>query len=122
MQVKREHGEAKDPFDQAEYEQLRKHYFEPVVVRNEGLPNGVRLRKQTKPPRIQGKSRGFEQLRKHIKTLEKQKDHREFFRLLCDLKQWEIAPQSLGGKALKRTPPMQSQAELAKMQAKMAQL
>jgi hypothetical protein len=99
MQVKREHGAAQEPFDQAEYERLRKHYFEPVVVRDEELPNGVRLRKQTKPPRIQGKSRGFEQLRKHIKVLEKRKDHREIFRLLCDLKQWETTPPSLGGKA-----------------------
>jgi hypothetical protein len=99
MQVKREHGAAKEPFDQAEYERLRKHYFEPVVVRDEELPNGVRLRKQTKQPRIQGKSRGFEQLRKRINVLEKQKDHREFFRLLCALKQWEITPPSLGGTA-----------------------
>jgi hypothetical protein len=99
MQAKREHGAAQEPFDQAEYERLRTHYFEPVVVRDEELPNGVRLRKQTKPPRIQGKSRWFEQLRKHIKVLEKRTDHREISRLLCDLKQWEITPPSFGGKA-----------------------
>ena len=61
----------KPEFDQADYDELRKHYFERVVQHNVELPGGRVLRKQTSPPRIEQDSRGFRELRKTIKGLEK---------------------------------------------------
>ena len=49
--LKRE-GTGNDAFDQREYDDLRIHYFEPVVQHNVRLPGGRVLRKQTSPPRI----------------------------------------------------------------------
>jgi hypothetical protein len=102
MQVKQEHGDTPGlalVFNQEEYDRLWVHYYEPVVVKHAELPGGTRLRRQTKPPRINGKSRGFKELRKHITVLKQRKNHREIFRLLCALRQWEIHPSCLGGAA-----------------------
>jgi Leucine-rich repeat (LRR) protein len=101
LAVKREHHEATEPiFNQAEYDMLRKHYFGSVEVFNVELPGGRTLRKQTKPPRIEQKSRGFKALRKRIKSLEKQNDHMSIVRLLRQLQQWEMCPPSLSGGVL----------------------
>ena len=35
-----------------DYEQLRQHYLEPVVLHNAELPNGMELRQQKRMPRI----------------------------------------------------------------------
>jgi hypothetical protein len=87
LQVKREHDEAIEPFDQAEYQRLETRYFKPVVEYNVELPGGTRLRRQTKPARIDGKSRGYKELRKHIAGLKKRNDHWGIFRKLRDLEQ-----------------------------------
>jgi hypothetical protein len=101
MQVKLEQDDLALPFnpENPEYLALQKHYYEPVVVNNAELPGGTRLRRQIKPPRIEGDSRGFKELRKHITVLKQRDDHREIFRLLCALRQWEINPPYLGGAA-----------------------
>ena len=86
---------------------------------NVELPGGTRLRRQTKPASVDGKSHGYKELRKHIAGLKKRNDHWGIFRKLRDLEQWEVTPPSLGGKAVKRTLAMHW---LAKNQTKMAQL
>lgn len=87
----------KPEFDQADYDELRKHYFERVVQHNVELPGGRVLRKQTSPPRIEQDSRGFRELRKTIKGLEKDKDHNQIYSLLRELRTWEERPPTLGG-------------------------
>ena len=59
-----------DRFEEEEYATLRRHYFEPVVVENAELAGGRRLRRQTRPPRIEGASPGFRALRVEIAALE----------------------------------------------------
>ena len=97
--LKRE-GTGNDAFDQREYDELRIHYFEPVVQHNVRLPGGRVLRKQTSPPRIDQKGRGYDALRKQIAELEKKKDKIGVWHLLRQLRAWEMRPPSLGGTAL----------------------
>ena len=80
-----------------EYGELRKHFFDPVVVHDPELPNGQQLRRQVRPPRIEQASVGFRALRARIKALERRGAHGEIHRLLKELRQWEIRPPSLGG-------------------------
>ena len=80
-----------------EYGELRKHFFDPVVVHNPELPNGQQLRRQVRPPRIEQASVGFRALRARIKALQRRAAHGEIHRLLKELRQWEIRPPSLGG-------------------------
>jgi hypothetical protein len=89
MQVKQEHGDTPGTalFCQEEYDRLWVHYYEPVVVKHAELPGGGRLRRQTKPPRTDGKSRGFTELRKHVKVLKGRNEHLQILRLLRDLEQ-----------------------------------
>ena len=54
----------KAEFDQADYDALLKHYYEPIVQHNVELPGGRTLRRQTSPPRIEQDSPGFKALRK----------------------------------------------------------
>ena len=97
--LKRE-GTGNDAFDQREYDELRIHYFEPVVQHNVRLPGGRVLRKQTSPPRIDQKGRGYDALRKQIAELEKKKDKIGVWHLLRQLRAWEMRPPSLGGAAI----------------------
>ena len=87
-------------FDEREYCELRKHYFDPVVQHNVKLPGGRTLRKTTSPPRIEQKGRGYDALRKEIAELDKKKDVVAVWHLLRQLRAWEMRPPSLGGAAL----------------------
>ena len=87
-------------FDEKEYCELRKHYFDPVVQHNVKLPGGRTLRKTTSPPRIKQKGRGYDALRKEIAELDKKKDVVAVWHLLRQLRAWETRPPSLGGAAL----------------------
>ena len=87
-------------FDDAGYAadnaELRAYYFEKVVTRNEQLPNGQTLRRQTKPARIEEDSPGYKFLRKRIKQAEKDGDRgaRQIYRWLCQLRGYH---QQCGG-------------------------
>lgn len=84
-------------FDEQEYNELRKHYMEPVVTSNAELAMGQRLRRQTRPPRIEQNGRGWKKLRKRLKALEKAQDYQEIYRLLRQLRELELCPPGLGG-------------------------
>ena len=84
-------------FNQADYNTLRAHYFDPVVVKNVELPGGRTLREQKRPPRIEQDSDGFKKLRGTLKVLREQGDDGRIYQLLRQLRDWEIRPQSLGG-------------------------
>lgn len=84
-------------FDEEEYVTLRRHYMEPVVTANAELAMGQRLRRQTRPPRIQQEGPGWRDLRKRIRQLEKQGAREEIFSLLHELREWELRPPALGG-------------------------
>ena len=84
-------------FNQADYDTLRAHYFDPVVVKNVELPGGRTLREQKRPPRIEQDSDGFKKLRGTLKVLREQGDDGRIYQLLRQLRDWEIRPQSLGG-------------------------
>ena len=83
--------------DEADYQNLRRHYFDRVVVRNVELPGGRVLREQSRPPRIEQTTPGFVKLRARVRALEKVGDHDEVYRLLRQLREWERRPPSLGG-------------------------
>ena len=100
MAALKQEGTGNVAFDQREYDELRIHYFEPVVQHNVQLPGGRVLRKQTSPPRIDQKGRGYDALRKQIAELEKKKDKVGVWHLLRQLRAWEMRPPSLGGTAL----------------------
>ena len=86
-----------DRFDEEEYATLRRHYFDPVVVENVQLAGGRVLRRQTRPPRIEGASPGFHALCGQICALEKAGEHARIWHLLRQLRAWEERPPSLGG-------------------------
>ena len=84
-------------FDEEEYAELMRHYLEPVVVQNAELAMGQRLRRQTRPPRIQQAGPGWLELRKRVEALRKQGAHEEIHRLLLQLREWELRPPGFGG-------------------------
>lgn len=84
-------------FDQEDYTGLWHHYMDPVVVKNAELAMGQRLRKQTRPARIENHGRGWAELRKQLKLLQRQQAHGDIYRLLRQLRDWEICPPGLGG-------------------------
>ena len=51
-------------FDEEEYTELRRHYMEPIVTSNAELAMGQRLRRQTRPARIEQNGPGWRELRK----------------------------------------------------------
>jgi len=85
-------------FDEEEYTELRRHYMEPVVTSNAELAMGQRLRRQTRPPRIEQNGPGWQALRKRVKALEQAQGHQEIYRLLRQLRDWELCPPGLGGR------------------------
>ena len=85
-------------FNEKEYAELRRHYMEPVVTSNAELAMCQRLRRQTRPPRIEQDGPGWRELRKRVRTLEKVQAHEEIHRLLKQLRDWELCPPSLGGR------------------------
>ena len=83
--------------NEADFADLRRHYFDPIVLCNVELPGGRVLREQTRPPRIDQQTPGFRALKACVRVLEKAGDRDEVFRLLRQLRDWERRPPSLGG-------------------------
>ena len=92
--------EADAAFDSAELEELRRHYYDPVVVENAKLPGGRVIRRQTRPPRIKRVGCGYDALRERIAELEKKGDDAAVYNLLRQLRAFELRPPSLGGAEL----------------------
>ena len=78
-------------FDQQDYNMLRTHYFEPKVRKNEEIPNGMQLRKRHAPAAIDGKTRGYKELKQQIQKLEINNDDKGIYRLLKELRRFEVS-------------------------------
>jgi hypothetical protein len=78
------------PFDKEMYALLRKRFLEKRVYKNEELPMGRVLGRKVFPPLIDTDQPGFKNLKSKIKELEKTKSHAEIFRLLEQLRDWQV--------------------------------
>jgi hypothetical protein len=96
----RTHGEvaeAETVLDPGDYEELQKRYLLPRERKDEELPGSMRLHRQQKPPLIDVMCRwsdGYKKLKKQIQTLQKKKKHTEIYRLLRQLRDYEIHNQA----------------------------
>lgn len=77
-------------FDEIQYRQLRKRFLESRVDLNEELPSGQRLRKKNYSALIDRDLPGFRTLKVKINQLERFDNHEEIYRLLLQLKDWQI--------------------------------
>ncbi len=79
-------------FDEKDFEVLRQRYLLPRIQLNTELPTGMTLRRTCKPRLIDLKTPGFQRLRVRIDELTKQNDRGEVYRLLCQVRSYEIDP------------------------------
>lgn len=79
--------------DEDEYAKLRERYLMPRVREKVELPGGRILRRQTKGRIIDQNTKGFRLLKSKVDTLLRKGDHSEVYRLLCQLKNWEMNPR-----------------------------
>lgn len=70
------HQEESPPFDEGEYQAVRKRYLEKGVRPEAELRGGMVLKRQTKPPLIDLPMDGYRRLKKEIKRLEGKKGRR----------------------------------------------
>ena len=80
-----------DAFDQQDYNMLRTHYFESKVRKNEEIPNGMQLRKRHAPATMDGKMRGYKELKQQIQKLEINNNDKGIYRLLKELRRFEVS-------------------------------
>ena len=76
-----------DVFDQQDYKKLRDHYLEPRQRRTEGTRS---LRTRYTSARIDGKTAGYEELKRQIQKLENDNDDKGIYRLLKGLRRFEV--------------------------------
>ena len=85
------------PFNADDYESLLLRYTRPRIRENEALPEGMELRRQTAPTIIDQPP--YAKLKKTIARLKRSGNDEEVYRLLCELREWEIhggrIPQSM---------------------------
>ena len=62
-----------DEIDQQDYNILRTHYLKPKVRQNEEIPSGIQLRRRYAPAVIDGKTEGYKELKRQIKTRKRQR-------------------------------------------------
>ncbi|KAL7552079.1 hypothetical protein ACHAWF_015295 [Thalassiosira exigua] len=79
-------------YDQDDYATLRERYLTPRVREKAELASGITLRRQTKGRMIDQPSVGFRLLRTKVDFLLRKGDHPEVYRLLCQLRNWEMDP------------------------------
>lgn len=79
-------------FDEQDFEVLRQRYLLPRIQLNTELPTGMTLRRTCKPRLIDLKTPGFQRLRVRIDELTKQNDTLGVYRLLCQVRNYEIDP------------------------------
>ena len=78
--------------DEEDFEQLRQRYLLPRIQLRSELPTGMTLRRTCKPRLIDLKTPGFQRLRIRIDELTKKNDRLEVYRLLCQVRDYEIDP------------------------------
>ena len=83
---------SKIAFDEEDFEKLRQRYLLPRIQLNTELPTGMTLRRTFKPRLIDLKTPGFQRLRVRIDKLTKKNDWLAVYRLLCQVRRYEIDP------------------------------
>lgn len=78
--------------DEEDFEKLRQRYLLPRIQLRSELPSGITLRRTCKPRLIDLKTPGFQRLRIRIDELTKKNDRLEVYRLLCQVRNYEIDP------------------------------
>jgi hypothetical protein len=79
-------------FDEQDFEELRQRYLLPRIQLNSELPTGMTLRRTCRARLIDLKTPGFQRLRVRIDELIKKNDKLEVYRLLCQVRSYEIDP------------------------------
>jgi hypothetical protein len=79
-------------FDEEDFEELRRRYLLPRIQLNSELPTGMTLRRTCRARLIDLKTPGFQRLRVRIDELTKKNDTMEVYRLLCQVRSYEINP------------------------------
>ncbi|KAL7543162.1 hypothetical protein ACHAXR_012463, partial [Thalassiosira sp. AJA248-18] len=80
-------------YDEGDYASLHQRYLMPRIREKAELAGGITLRRQCKARVIDQKTRGFRLLKSKVDALLRKKDHGEVYRLLCQLRNWELDPQ-----------------------------
>jgi len=85
-----------ESYDEDDYKSLHQRYLMPRIREKVELPGGRMLRRQCKGRMIDQKnSKGFRLLRTKVDSLLKKNRHGEVYRLLCQLRNWELDPRRI---------------------------
>lgn len=85
-----------ESYDEDDYKSLHERYLMPRIREKVELPGGRMLRRQCKGRMIDQKnSKGFRMLRIKVDSLLKKNRHDEVYRLLCQLRNWELDPRRI---------------------------
>jgi hypothetical protein len=83
-------------FDEGDYNTLKERYLTPQIRENPELANGMMLRRQYRDRIIDKKTKGFKKLKQTIDSLLKKNKHEEVYKLLYQLREWEMQPKRNG--------------------------
>jgi len=85
-----------ESYDEDDYKSLHERYLMPRIREKVELPGGRMLRRQCKGRMIdQKKSKGYRMLRTKVDGLLKKNRHGDVYRLLCQLRNWELDPRRI---------------------------
>ena len=87
--------EFSDLFDADDYTVLSQRYLMPRIRHNPELPGGMILRRQYRKRIIDAKVPLYHKLRVKVDALLKKNKHKDVYRLLCQLRDWELDPRRL---------------------------
>ncbi|KAL3791789.1 hypothetical protein ACHAW5_009422 [Stephanodiscus triporus] len=79
--------------DGDDYAILRTRYLMPRIREKVELAGGITLRRQCRGRMIDQNTPGFRLLRSRVDALTRKRDHAEVYRLLCQLRNWELDPR-----------------------------
>ena len=82
-----------DSYDEDDYRSLHERYLMPRVREKVELPGGRTIRRQVKGRVIDQNTQGYRMLRSKVDSLLRKNNHGEVYRLLCQLRSWELDPQ-----------------------------
>eukprot|EP01082_Thalassiosira_pseudonana_P007363 g6458.t1 g6458 contig23:506490-509749(-) len=82
-------------FDENDYRDLHQRYLTPRVREKAQLPGGMTLRRQCRSRIIDQKTPGYRKLRHRVDALLKKNNHPDVYRLLCQLRDFELDPRKV---------------------------
>ena len=80
-------------FDEDDYVSLHSRYLMPRIREKVELAGGITLRRQFRGRILDQNTPGFRLLRSRVDALTRKSDHVEVYRLLCQLRNWELDPR-----------------------------